>query len=323
VADAPIAVITGAAGFMGRAFRQHLSAQGYEVRGIDVRPGPNVTVGDISRAGSWTAVFEGADLVIHAAAIVTETGDAATFWRVNVEGTRTVLEEAARAGVGRAIHLSSIVVHGSDFSDGVDESGPVRMTGNLYTDTKVSAEHQALAIAAAGELDVTVIRGGDVYGPHSQPWTVRPVELMRRNLFVLFEGGEGILSPTYIDDLVEGTLVAANADAGKGQVFHITGGEGVTAREFFGHYAQMLGKPMRSLPGFAAKGLTAPIDLVSRGLGWQPPFSLRAIEYITHPGTYSIAKAQQVLGWEPRISLDDGMRRTRTWLEETGLVRPE
>jgi 2-alkyl-3-oxoalkanoate reductase len=322
MADAPVAVITGAAGFMGRAFRQHLEAEGYVVRGVDVRPGPNVTVGDVSRSGAWTAVLEGAQLVIHTAAIVTETGDAATFWRVNVDGTRTVLQEAARAGVSRAVHLSSIVVHGKDFSDGVDESGPVRMTGNPYTDTKVSAEHQALAIAATGDLAVTIIRGGDVYGPHSQPWTVRPIELMRRNLFILYDGGEGILSPTYIDDLVAGTMAAATQDAGIGQIFHITGGEGVTAKEFFGHYADMLRKSMRSLPGLAAKGLTIPVDVVSRSVGWQPPFSIRALEYITHPGTYSIAKAQQMLDWEPVVSLEEGMRRTRTWLEETGIVRP-
>jgi 2-alkyl-3-oxoalkanoate reductase len=323
VADRPIAVITGAAGFFGRAFRQHLAAEGYEVRGVDVRPGPNVTVGDVSRPGAWTAVLDGADLVIHAAAIVTETGDPATLWRVNVDGTRTVLEEAGRAGVPRAVHMSSVVVHGSDFPDGVDESGPVRMTGNPYTDTKVSAEHQALAIAASGDLGVTVIRGGDVYGPHSQRWTVRPVELLRRNLFILYDNGDGILSPTYIDDLVAGTMSAATHPDARGQIFHITGGEGVTAKEFFGHYAAMLGKGMRSLPSLAARGLTVPVDIVSRGLGWQPPFSTRAVEYITHPGTYSIAKAQQLLGWEPRVSLEEGMLRTRTWLEETGLVRPD
>jgi uncharacterized protein YbjT (DUF2867 family) len=85
-----VAVVTGAAGFLGRAFRQHLTAAGWTVRGVDVRPGPDVTVGDISRAGSWTSVLDGADLVVHAAAIVAESGDRATFWRVNVEGTRTV-----------------------------------------------------------------------------------------------------------------------------------------------------------------------------------------------------------------------------------------
>jgi 2-alkyl-3-oxoalkanoate reductase len=316
-----VAVITGAAGFVGRAFAGELRRRGWDVRGVDVRPGPHVTVGDIARPGPWTAVLDGADLVVHAAAIVVEAGDERTFWRVNVDGTRTVLEQAAQAGVGRVLHLSSTVVHGRDFPDGVDETGPVRMTGNPYTDTKVAAEHQALLAAASGAVPVTIIRPGDAYGPHSQPWTVRPVELLRRNLFVLFDGGRGILSPIYVDDLVDGGLTAALHPDAVGEVFHITGGEGVEAREFFGHYARMLDKPLRSLPGRAASALTFPIDVVARSVGWHPPFSNRAIEYITHPGTYSIAKAEHVLGWRPAMSLAEGMARTEVWLRETGLVQ--
>jgi 2-alkyl-3-oxoalkanoate reductase len=320
VAERRVAVVTGAAGFLGRAFRSELSQRGWQVRGVDVRPGPDVVVGDISRTGAWTEVLDGADLVVHCAAIVNESGDEAAFWRVNVEGTRTVLAEAGRAGVGRVLHLSSTVVHGRTFPDGVDEAGPVRMTGNPYTDTKVAAEHQALRLHAAGEACVTVVRPGDIYGPHSQPWTVRPVELIRRGLLVLIDGGHGVLSPVYVDDVVDGALTAATSEAGVGEVFHLTGGQAVPVHEFFGRYAEAMGRSLRSLPGIAAAALTAPVDAVSRSLGWQPPFSPRAVEYVSHRGTYSIAKAEAVLGWRPSIDLDEGMHRTLTWLEETGLI---
>jgi nucleoside-diphosphate-sugar epimerase len=315
-----VAVVTGASGFLGRAFSRALADRGDEVRGIDVRPGPRVTVADVSRPGSWTALLEGADLVVHAAAVVQEQGDAATFWRVNVEGTRTVLDAAAAAGARRVLHLSSTVVHGRDFADGVDETGPVRMTGNPYTDTKVAAEHQALLAAAAGRVPVTIVRPGDVYGPHGSQWTVRPVELLRRNLFVLVDGGHGILSPTYVDDAVDGALAVARSPAGVGEVFHVTGGHGVEAAEFYGHYARMLGRPLRSLPSAAAVALTAPIETVSRNLGFAPPFSPRTLEYVTHPGTYAIGRIARAVGWRPRVSLEEGMARTRLWLVETGLV---
>jgi nucleoside-diphosphate-sugar epimerase len=314
------AVVTGASGFLGRAFTQALLARGDDVRGLDVRPGPNVTVADVSRSGAWWSVLEGADLVVHAAAVVQEQGDAATFWRVNVEGTRTVLDAAAQLGVGRVLHLSSIVVHGRDFPDGVDETGAVHMTGNPYTDTKVAGEHQALMAAAAGRVPVTVVRGGDVYGPHSTQWTIRPVELLRRNLFVLVDGGHGILSPVYVDDLVSGALAAAGSPDAVGEVFHVTGGIGVEAAEFFGHYARMLDKPLRTLPTAAAVTLTAPIERLSRNLGFAPPFSPRTLEYVSHPGTYSIRKIAAVVGWTPQVSLDEGMERTREWLIETALV---
>lgn len=316
----PVAVVTGAAGFLGRAFAEALEGRGYEVRGVDVKPGPRVTVGDISRPGSWTEVLDGADLVVHTAAIVAEAGDVRAFWRVNVEGTRVVLEAAGDAGVGRVLHLSSIVVHGRDFADGVDERGPVRMTGNPYTDTKVSSEHQALLAAASGRVPVTVVRPGDLYGPHSVPWTIRPVELMRSGLFTLIDGGRGVLSPTYVDDLVEGALAAAEHPDAVGEIFHVTGGVGVPAKEFFGHYAEMLGIGLRSVPRHAALAVAAPVQVIARTLGKTAPVSPRAIEYVTHPGTYSIEKARRVLGWEPRVSLEEGMERTRVWLEEVGLV---
>lgn len=315
-----VALITGASGFLGRAFRQALVQRGWAVRGVDVRPGPAVTVGDVSRAGSWVPLLDGADLVVHAAAVVTESGDPSTFWRMNVEGTRTVLDEAARAGVGRVLHLSSTVVHGRAFPDGVDETGAVRMTGNAYTDTTVAAEHQALLAAAAGRLPVTIVRLSEVYGPHGQAWTVRPVELMRRGLFVLLDGGGGILSPTYIDDAVEGGLAAALSEAAVGEVFHITGGRQVTAADYFGRYATMLDVRLRSLPAFAATAVTAPLGVLSRAVGWHPPLPARSIEYITHPGGYSIAKAEKVLGWSPGVSLDEGVARTQQWLAEIGLL---
>lgn len=314
------AVVTGAAGFLGRAFSAALAARGDTVRGLDVRPGPKVTVADVSRPGAWCEVLRGADLVVHCAAVVGEQSDPATAWRVNVDGTRTVLDAAARAGAGRVLALSSTAVHGSDFADGVDETGPVRMTGNPYTDTKVAAEHQALMAAAAGRVPVTIVRAGDVYGPHSTQWTVRPVELLRRNLFVLVDGGHGILSPTYVDDLVEGALAVATAPSGAGEVFHVTGGGGVEAVEFFGHYARMLDRPLRMLPTAAAVALTTPVERITRSLGFAPPFSSRALEFVTHPGTYSIAKITGTVGWRPRVTLDEGMARTRDWLAETGLI---
>jgi 2-alkyl-3-oxoalkanoate reductase len=318
-----VAVVAGASGFLGQAFARGLRSRGWDVLGIDVRPGPHVTVGDVTRSGAWTELLGEADLVVNAAIMGVESGHPSAFWQVNVEGARTVLAEAGRAGVDRVLHLSSTVVHGTDFADGADETDPVRMTGNPYTDTTVSAEHQALLAHASGLVSVTVARLGDVYGPHAPMWTVRPVELMRRNLFVLFDGGKGLVSPTYIDDAVDGALAAATNEDGAGHVFHVTGGETVTAREFFEHYAAMLGMSLRSLPGLAARLISTPVDIVSRNLGWQPPLHPRAVELFSHPGGYSITKAETMLGWAPGVPLEEGMERTRGWLIDAGLVPRE
>ena len=87
-----------------------------------------------------------------------------------------------------------------------------------------------------------MIRPGDVYGPGSRPWTVLPVELMKRRRFVLPARGRGIHSPVYVDDLVTGIIAAAEAKDAAGQVITLSGGLGVETREFFAYYARMLGR---------------------------------------------------------------------------------
>ena len=313
------AVVTGGAGFIGRSFVRRLRADGWDVTGVDVRPAPSVVTGDITRPGEWTDLLEGADLLVHTAALLGDTGDERAHWDVNVGGTRTVMAAAHAAGVGRAVHVSSAVVAGNAFPDGIDEAWPVHMTGHPYTDSKVASEHMALTWAARG-LPLTVVRPIHVYGPHSAQWTVRIVQLIARNLFVLVDGGEGLMTPTYIDDLVEGTLAAATHPAGRGEVFHITGGEAVSAATFFGHYATMLDRSLPSLPRAAAEAITAGAEKVMRPLGLQPPFSNRSREFISQPGTYSVAKAERLLGWTPTVSLEEGMTATEVWLRDVGLV---
>lgn len=320
--DAPgRAVVTGAAGFLGRAFVQRLRADGWEVAGVDVRPAPHVVTGDVTRRGDWIDLLDGADLVVHAAALLGDTGDDRAHWDVNVGGTRMVMSACAEAGVGRVLHLSSAVVMGPDFPDGADEASPVRMTGNPYTDTKVAAEHQALAHAARG-LPLTIVRPLHVYGPHSAQWTVRIVQLISKGLFVLVDGGTGMMTPTYIDDLVDGAVTAATHPAGRGQIFTITSGQPVQAAEFFGHYGRMLDKSLPSLPRAAAGALTAAAEKVMRPLGLAPPFSTRALEFITHSGSPSVAKAETLLGWTPKVTLEAGMATTETWLRDVGMIGP-
>src|ERR1700712_510018 len=106
-------VVTGGGGFLGNAFVVALrrAFPEAEVVALDVRPGPGVTVGDILDGSALRTHLSGADLLVHTAAVVEESGPVDVMWRVNVEGTRTVLGAgAAREGPAR-VHLSSIVGH--------------------------------------------------------------------------------------------------------------------------------------------------------------------------------------------------------------------
>lgn len=313
------AVVTGGAGFLGRAIRRGLRELGWAVDAVDVRPGPAVVTGDVTRPGAWTAVLDGADLLVHAAALLPDVEDRSAHRDVNIGGTQVVMERCSRHGVPRVVHLSTTAVLGNDFPDRADETHPVQMTGHPYTDSKIAAEHVALTAGAAG-LPVTIVRPGEVYGPHSGLWTVRVLTLLKRNLFALVDGGAGVMSPIYVDDLVSGVITAACRPSGIGQIFHLTGGEGVAAADFFGAYGAMVGKGIPILPNAALQPLAASAQAILRPLGLPSPLSGRAVEFMRRPGTVSIAKALRLLDWQPEISLEEGMARTEVWLQDVGLL---
>lgn len=315
-------LVTGAAGFIGRAIGARLRADGDDVVGVDraADPAAGVHAGDTLAPGAWREHLAGCDAVVHCAAVVSNAVDLHEQWRINVVGTRRVLEAARDAGVPRFVHLSSVRAFGdTGFPDGVTEEHPVRPDGNPYVDTKIASEHVVLQAHAAGEIAATVIRPGDVYGPGSEAWVVKPLAAIRSGQFLLPARGGGIHSPVYVDDLVAGVVLALRSDAAAGQVFTIAGPRGVRSDEYFGHLFRMLGRrgPL-GLPTGPAVALAAAADRVNRLRGARSEVNAISMRYLARSGTYSIAKARRVLGYEPAVELDEGMRRTEAWLRETG-----
>jgi nucleoside-diphosphate-sugar epimerase len=318
--------ITGANGFIGRALARRYRDLGSEVRGMDVEADPawSVTAGDVRQPDAWRDQVAGADLVVHTAAIVSMVAPMGIAWDVNCNGTRKVLTVCREQGVSRFVQLSSVAAFGFDFPGNADESHPLMASGNSYVDTKIAGEHAVLAAHAAGELACTVIRPGDVYGPASRPWVVLPLQMIRSRQFLLPDAGRGVFSPVYIDDLVDGIVLAAGKNDGAGQVFTLTWGTGVTCAEFFGHHWRWLGKQgsLPSLPKGLAIGLAELGGRVASLLGRQSEMGRGAIELLARPATYSIDKAHRVLGYSPGIDLREGMRRTEAWAREQGLIGP-
>lgn len=268
------AVVTGAAGFLGGALAHALRRRGDDVVAIDIRRAPGVMQADVSRPGEWEKAFYGTELVIHAAAIGTggvaeltpvRPGRAgapvrvsdAEIRRVTLGATAALLDAAGRAGVDRFVHLSCVDVLARTSGPvpggtgdrrparavgrSLDETTPIGLTGDVRADAMAAAE-QAVGSAAAHGLGATVLRIGDAYGPRAGRWTLWPVLLMRAGRFVLVDGGWGVLSPVHVDDVVTAVTTVAGADrsAVAGEVLHVTGGESVSAADFFTFYCQML-----------------------------------------------------------------------------------
>ncbi|MFN0198907.1 MAG: NAD-dependent epimerase/dehydratase family protein [Planctomycetaceae bacterium] len=311
--------ITGALGFIGRRLAERYRAVGVQVSGVDMQADPalGVVAGDITEPGNWQDALKGAETVIHTAARVGFCGSAESYWRVNSDATRKVLDAAVKAGVRRFVHISSIVAFGFDYPDGVDERHPLRTNGVPYVDTKVASEWVVLQAHAAGEMNCTIIRPGDVYGPGSYFFTVIPVREIAARRFVLPAMGRGHVSPVFIDDLVEGIVLAAGHEAASGQVFTLTGGVTVESREFFSYYSRML----RNRIVFVAP--TAVVLAIAATTGrfiGSGEASMATIRYLARKGGYSIEKARSRIGYHPTTDLAEGMRHAETWLRENNIL---
>ena len=306
------AVAVTGAGFIGTAMCRRLVEEGHDVVGIDIDPGAAVRVtatgaqfrrADVSDRGAVRGALSGAELVVHTAAILPPATMAESV-RVNVGGTENVCVVARDLGVERVVHLSSVAAWGYDFRTDITEDEPLATrSSHPYIATKAASEQIARRYGA------TVVKPGDVYGPESQPWAVMPFDLIRSGVLALPMKGRGILTLVYVDDLVDCLHRALTAPQAAGGVFTAWDGRPVTAKDFFDHYARMLGKP----------GIrTAPTAILRAAMRLVPGVDPADLIFLMRRAVYPNTRAREVLGWEPRVTLAEGMRTTEAWLRETG-----
>jgi nucleoside-diphosphate-sugar epimerase len=313
--------ITGVGGFIGLRIASLARDAGHVVRGLELSEAASrraeaarifVLRGDVTDPQAVARLCEGADVVIHTAAVVEEDGAMDHFRRVNVGGTRAVAEAARAAGVRRFVQLSSVMVYGFRFPRDVAEDGPLRGEGNPYCETKIESERAAMELHRSGGMEVVVVRPGDVYGPGSIPWIVRPMELMRRHLFML-PSGAGVINHVFIDNLVDAVLLAAERPVG-GEVFNVTDGIATPCARFFRYHTDILGKrPPRAMPTTLLRGFGRVVGRAYRTVGKRPPMLPAAVDYLMRPHAYAIGKARAMLGYAPRVPLDEGMDQVRAW----------
>lgn len=326
------ALVTGASGFIGGRLAERLATEeGVRVRGMFRRVKKaerleklplEIVQADLLDLESLRRAVDGCDLVFHCAALVRETGDRNEFFGANVKGTENIVRVSRDAGVKKFIHFSSVSVYGLNPPDRADETTPFQPCENLYCDTKIAAEKAVWVAYHEARLPVVVIRPANVYGPFSNPWTVRPIKLINSGQMILINGGTGICNYVYIDNLVDATLAATKRDQSVGEVYLISDGMPVTWKEFFAYYAQMAGKPrIRSVPEWVGKVIALGMEVSSKLTGKPPKITREAVSFLTRKARFSIEKARRELGFQPRFSLKEGMKLTEEWLREAGHLR--
>ncbi len=352
-------MVTGGTGFIGGQLAErlveeegaivHILARDIEKADRIGREGYRVTVGDMNDPDALREAVGGCDLVYHCAhAFGLGMADAL---RVNVGGTRNVMEAAHDEGVSRFVYLSSVAVYGRTPMDGTDETVELDPTGDPYADSKIEAEKEILRFSREHGLPAVILRPAIVYGPRSTVWSLGILRsISARHPFVIGDGS-GICNSLYIDNLVDAMLLAGEVKDAVGEAFIITDGEPVTWGEFVGHYARMLGlkSPPACPRGLAlvVSSLFHPFYLAAVGLqktpSWEPArFAVHAtrralnifreaglricahrpgdIRFFTHKAAFDTGKARELLGWQPEVSLVEGMAITEAWFSEQGYV---
>jgi nucleoside-diphosphate-sugar epimerase len=323
-------LVTGAGGFIGREVVRRLAREpGVVVRGgtRDGRPiGPGVASCrmDVREAAEVAEALRGIDAVVHCA-----VGNSTT----TVEGTSTLLQLAARAGVRRIVHFSSVAVYGTTPGEVHEASALVAAKGRGYAHWKVAAE-VACHAAANERMDVVMLRPAIVYGPGGG-WLTQPA---RRLLSGVWGGlgtlGQGTCNPVHVSDVAEACLVAIRMSGFAGcEAFNISGPEVLTWNAWHERLAALLGCPppplvspaswrRRSLFGLPFKALRrllpAAGKLFERQILAAPSSTELALFALA--ATYPTAKAAASLGWRPQVGLEDGLAGSVAWLRASGLI---
>lgn len=323
-------LVTGATGFTGAALCARLRAAGERVVAF-VRPssrvdalhalGVETRAVDLGDAASVAGAFEPFDVVYHiAAAYRSEHAAREEFVRVNVDGTRHLLDAAQRHGVGRFVHCSTVGVQGEIEDPPADENYRFN-PGDHYQESKLQGELLARSYFDGGKVPGAVVRPVGIYGPGD----MRFLKLFRsiaNGTFVMIGDGQVLYHMTYIDDLVTGFMLAGTAPAALGEVFTIAGPEYTTLRVLVDKIAAVLHRapPRLRVPFAPVYWASVVCDKVFRSVGLSPPLYPRRVEFFELDRAFSIDKARRLLGYAPRYSLDEGLARTAAWYEAQGLI---
>jgi nucleoside-diphosphate-sugar epimerase len=275
--------------------------------------GAEIVRGDVCEPASLREAARGQQVVFHAAAKVPDWGPRREFFRVNVDGTRQVVTACQDAGVERLVYVSSLTVLGLPRRGAaVDEQSPYDPSRrDAYTASKIAAEKIVREANRQRGLCTVAVRPGAIWGPGDPSLAPRIAALLRRGRAVYIGRATNRLALSHVDNLTLGLRLAAETPAAAGQVYHLTDGEPVTAREVIDSLAALVGtpRPRWSVPFFvmymAAAALEGVAHLVRRRL--PPPFTRYAVRLVASDCRYDNRKAERELGYCPTVSFRQGL----------------
>ena len=329
------ALVTGGGGFVGRSIASALLERGDSVRSLArgeypelAAQGIEVHRGDLVDADVVAKAAAGCDVVFHVAARVGAAGSYDDFHATNVVGTDNVIEACRREGVRALVFTSTpSVVFGHDDLEGVDESVPYAEEYEAhYPQTKAEAERRVLE-ATDDTLRTVAIRPHIVWGPGDT--SLLPRLLERAPRLRKIRGPAKKTDVTFIDDAVAAHLLAADRllespDDIAGKPYFISAGEPIEIWTFIDRVLEAAGRPpiTKSAPAglaMAAGWMMEKLHALSGSEG-EPRLSRWIVRELTRSHWFDIGAARRDLGYDPQVTIDEGMRRLQAWVREGGLA---
>ena len=325
-------LVTGARGFVGGFLCRRLLADGCRVAAMATTEantqylrdmGMEVRVGDLTRPESIQGICNSVDSVIHLAARVGYTGTRKQFFDQILEATRHVLDESV-GKVTRFVYVSSFCASGAGgvarHMKGHREDDPEKKTGVSYGDAKYEAERLVLRYHNEKGLLSTVVRPSNVIGPGSV-WVDGIAAVMRsRPFFPLIDGGRYSASLVYIDNLVDGIVLAATRDTALGRTYHFRDDYAVTWKEYFSDLASAIDATPRFavLPFPVVWGVASLFDRVLRPIGIETEMTRQVIGLTGRDNDVDTTRAREDLGWRTRVPYEEAIETIRDYARQGG-----
>jgi 2-alkyl-3-oxoalkanoate reductase len=325
-----LVLITGGGGFLGTAISRSLRQRGLSVRSLSRSLHPHLDElgvepirGDVADAKVVARAVEGCGTVFHTAAKAGLWGPEREYHRANVEGTRNVVEACRTAGVPRLIYTSSpsVVFNGSDLA-GADESAPYPSQFEAaYPETKAIAEQLVLAANSDGLATVS-LRPHLIWGPGDNNLLPRIIARAKGGRLRRIGQTNALIDPVYIDNASEAHLLAADrlwpGSPVAGRPYFITQGETIPVWDMINALlkAAHMEPVRRSIARPVALAGAGVLEAAYRlsGRRDEPPMTRFLARQLSTTHWFRIDAARRDLGYEPRVSIIEGLRRLEDWL---------
>lgn len=324
-------LVTGGAGFTGKALVRRMLDAGHEVIALDNKHGhrsdelsqwgAEFVLGSVTDAPLVERCMRGVEVVHHVAAAFREMNVPRSYYReVNTDGTRVVLQAAMDAGVRKFVYCSTCGVHGNVDHPPAAEDAPIQ-PADYYQQTKYDAEPLVLDFCRRG-LKATILRPAAIFGPGDPGRFLMIFRQVVRGWFPMFGDGRTLYHPLYIGNFLDAFEIAMREDRGVGGTYLIADETYLSIENLVLAVAKAMGRSVRilHLPVWPIVALGHAVEKACAPFGIAPPIHPRRVDWYRQTRAFSIDRARRELAFAPAVSLDDGLRRAYEWYRREGMI---